>query len=379
MWLRDPAIALILVMLLLPLVAVSAPAVTHSGGENVGTGLIVPLYGQYGLPSGEWDQLIQAKAAYPQIPIVAIVNAANGSGNAKDDGYAAAIRKVQAAHILVIGYVYTSLAQKPLADVRQDVANYKAWYGVDGIYFDQMSEVAGNESYYANATQYAKSLGMVMTVGNPGTYIALSYVGTVDTLVIYERPQLPTLAYLASWLKSGDARSNFAFIAFGVPDFNQTYAKAAAASVGFMFMTDAKNYFVMPSYLSKELALLQSQLGPTSTGAGAWSPALIPARSQASTADGSEDERRPAQSFLLPEASRSSFRIPSGFLDFVKAEETPQPSAPSSSAFWTSPALLIPAPTRRRTSGVTLLTKSVIWEGLAVETEIPLPTSSGGS
>jgi hypothetical protein len=135
--------------------------------------------------------------------------------------------------------------------------------------------VAGNESYYANATQYTKSLGMVMTVGNPGTYIAQSYVGTVDTIVIYERPQLPTLAYLRNWTTSGAGKSSFAFIAFDVPDFNQTYAKAAAASVRFMFMTDAKNYFVMPTYLSKELALLQSQIMGPRSGIGAWSPEAI--------------------------------------------------------------------------------------------------------
>jgi hypothetical protein len=138
-----------------------------------------------------------------------------------------------------------------------------------------MSEVSGNESYYANATQYARSLGMVMTVGNPGTYIAQSYVGTVDTIVIYERPQLPTLAYLRNWTMSGAGKSSFAFIAFDVPDFNQTYAKAAAASVRFMFMTDAKNYFVMPTYLSKELALLQSQIVRPRSGIGAWSPEAI--------------------------------------------------------------------------------------------------------
>lgn len=275
MWLRFPAIALVLVMLLLLPSLVLSVVPQHSGGGNAGTGLLVPLYGQSGLPNGEWDQLIQAKASYPEIPIVAIVNAANGSGSAKNDSYAMAIQRVQAAHILVLGYVFTSLAQRPLAEVKQDIANYKDWYGVDGVYLDQMATVAGNESYYANATKYAKSLGMVMTMGNPGTYIARSYLGTVDTLVIYERPQLPNLAYLQSWTKSGAGKSNFAFIAFDVPDFNQTYAKAAATSVGLMFMTDAKNYFVMPTYLSNELALLQSQLVLPQTGVGAWAPAVV--------------------------------------------------------------------------------------------------------
>lgn len=292
MGLRFPALALILIALLLvPSLALRVPASPSTGGENVGTGLIVPLYGQYGLDNGEWDQLIQAKVSYPAIPIIAIVNAANGSGSAKDDGYAAAIQKVRDARILVLGYVWTDQGQRQIGDVERDIANYRSWYAVDGIYFDQMSQQSGNESYYASATQYTKSLGMIMTVGNPGTYIALSYVGTVDVLVVYEQPHLPSLSYLASWAKNGVGRENFAFIAFDVPDFNQTYAKIAAASVGFMFITDAKDYFVMPTYLPQQLALLQSQIASPHPVLGAWSPAALPSWRPTSTADGSPPQR----------------------------------------------------------------------------------------
>jgi Spherulation-specific family 4 len=269
---RFPELALVLIMLLLlSTLSPRAPASPRAGvGGNVGTGLIVPLYGQYGMPNGEWDQLIRAKVAHPAIPIVAIVNAANGPGNAKNEGYASAIEKLRVAHILVLGYVWTSQGQRPILDVEQDIANYSNWYGVDGIYFDQMAQQTGMEFYYASLTQYVKSLGMVMTVGNPGASTALSYVGTTDTIVIYESDGAPSLSYLATWAKSGVGRGNFAFIAFDVPNFNATYAKDAAASVGFMFITDAKNYFVMPTYFSKQLSLMQAQLGPPQSGLGAW-------------------------------------------------------------------------------------------------------------
>ena len=275
MKLRFPGLALVLIMLLLfSSLSQRPPATSLSvGGGSVGTGLIVPLYGQFNATNGQWDQLVIAKTAHPEIPIVAIVNAANGSGTARDDGYASAIQKLRTAHILVLGYIWTSQGQRPISDVEQDSVNYLNWYDVDGVYFDQMAQQPGMEAYYSSLTQYAKSLGMVMTVGNPGASTALSYVGTVDTIVIYETVGPPSLSYLASWEKTGFGRQNFAFIAFDVPGFNQTYAKVAAASVGYMFLTDAKNYFVMPSYFPEQLSLLQSQLSSPRPALGPWSPA----------------------------------------------------------------------------------------------------------
>ena len=116
---------------------------------------------------------------------------------------------------------------------------------------------------------------MEMTVGNPGTSTSLSYAGTVDTLVIYENSSAPSLSCLASWDKAGIGHRNFAFISYGVPDFDKTYEKAAASSVGFMFITDSKNYFVMPTYLSKELSLLQSTQGSSQSEGSTFTLAAV--------------------------------------------------------------------------------------------------------
>jgi hypothetical protein len=167
------------------------------------------------------------------------------------------------------------LGQRPILDAERDIANYSNWYKVDGIYFDQMAVKPGEESYYESLTQYAKSLGMGMTIGNPGTSTSLSYVGTVDTLVIYENSSAPRLSYLASWDKTGLGRGNFAFISYGVRDFNQSYERVAAASVGFMFITDSKNYFVLPTYFSRQLSLLQSEQGSPQSIGNAFTPAAV--------------------------------------------------------------------------------------------------------
>src|SRR5438128_2230116 len=80
----------------------------------------------------------------------------------------------------------------------------------------------GSESYYSTLTAFAKSLGMTYTMGNPGTTISTSYIGTVDSIVFYESPGLPILSSLSSYT-SGYSKSNFAYIAFSISGLNTSF------------------------------------------------------------------------------------------------------------------------------------------------------------
>src|SRR5207245_2803059 len=54
-------------------------------------------------------------------------------------------------------------------------------------FFDEMSNESGNEKYYTAISSYAKSTdGFSITFGNAGTDVPESYIGTVDTIEIYE-------------------------------------------------------------------------------------------------------------------------------------------------------------------------------------------------
>jgi hypothetical protein len=263
-------ILLLIPLLLLPSLLQSG-AVAAQPAASPPTGLIVPLYGQVG---PEWEQLIQAKQAYPAVPVVAIVNAASGSGDARNSGYASAIDSLKAVGIVVLGYVSTREGERPIKSLETDIAEWRSWYGVDGIYFDQMPQRPDMEGYYAYMTQFAKSHGMTVTMGNPGANTSLSYIGTVGTIVISESVGVPSLAYLAGWDKAGEGKGNFAFIARGVPDYNSTYVEDAAASVGYLFVSDASNYFSLPTYLSSEMSSLQS----VASGAHVPSNTFVPPR-----------------------------------------------------------------------------------------------------
>jgi hypothetical protein len=267
-------IALVLIfLLLLPSVIQSRTATAQASADSP-TGLIVPLYGQLG---PEWEQLIQAKQAYPGVPVVAIVNAASGSGDSRNGAYASAIDSLKAVGIVVIGYVSTREGGRPIKSVETDIAAWKSWYGVDGVYFDQMPQRPGMEGYYAFMTQFAKSHGMNVTMGNPGTNTSLSYIGTVGTIVISERVGVPSLSYLAGWDRAVSGKGNFAFIARSVADYNSTYVEDAAASVGFLFVSDASTYFTMPTYLSSEMSSLQSMASGGHVARNSFSPPHVSA------------------------------------------------------------------------------------------------------
>ena len=149
------------------------------------TGLIVPLYSY---PGNDWDTLVKEKSSHPSVPIVAIINPDSGPGT-KDTNYVYGVQKLQSAGIQVIGYIYT--ANVGYGNITGDIDEYKNWYKVNGIFFDQMSNVKGNETFYAQLSNYSRSVGLNFTVGNPGVDTLPSYIGTVNNMVLYDNPGLP--------------------------------------------------------------------------------------------------------------------------------------------------------------------------------------------
>ena len=87
------------------------------------TGTIVPLYTSPSHPS--WTAVIAAKKAHPTVPVIAVVNPANGPGSAINAGYVAGIGRLVDAGIKVIGYVATGYTGVPEATVRADIDRWK--------------------------------------------------------------------------------------------------------------------------------------------------------------------------------------------------------------------------------------------------------------
>jgi hypothetical protein len=198
------------------------------------TGVMVPLYTY---PGPTWDQIIAAKNAHQSVPIVAIINPKNGSGNAQDPNYVAGIQSLQSSGIAVLGYVHTNYANRDLNMAMNDTGNYKNWYNVDGIFFDEMSNIAENKNYYSSLNDHAKSMGLSLTVGNSGIDTSPSYLGVVDNIVIYDNQNLPTLSFLGGWHTSFD-KSNFSLLSYGIQTHDQLFTKKASNYVGYIYMSN---------------------------------------------------------------------------------------------------------------------------------------------
>jgi hypothetical protein len=233
------------------LVGSAHTASASSSSSN--TGVIIPLYTY---PGSTWTAVIQAKEANPGVTIVAVINPDNGPGSGQDSNYLNGIQALRSAGVVVLGYVRTSYAARPAAAVIADINCYKSWYNINGIFLDEMSNVAGNEGYYSSLNTYIKSLGYTMTVGNPGADTIKGYIGTVDVIVVYEGAGLASPSYLAGW-HSSFPKSNFASISYGVGNVNQTYVDSIRDSVGYVYLTSAtlpNPYGSVPSYLGPLVA-----------------------------------------------------------------------------------------------------------------------------
>lgn len=219
------------------------------------TGLIVPLYSY---PGSYWDILVKEKTSHPSVPIVAIINPDSGPGT-KDTNYLYGVQKLQSSGIKVIGYIYT--ANIGYGTITSYIDDYKNWYHVDGIFFDQMSNVKGNETFYASLTNYSKSVGLNYTVGNPGVDTLPSYVGTVNNLVIYDNPSLPPVSSFEGWHKNF-TKSNFSFIAYDVNATDATYVKNMTNLVQYMYISNStlpNPFNSLPGYLDSVMQILDEQ------------------------------------------------------------------------------------------------------------------------
>lgn len=137
----------------------------------------------YFVPGGLWTQM---EAAVPGVGL-AILNPDSGPGASKDTQWVTQTAQAQAAGLIVIGYVHTSYASRPLAQVKREASEYYHWYHVNGIFFDEVSNTDDKLPYYKHCLAYARSLDSTATVViNPGTQTTEGYMSVCDVVCTFE-------------------------------------------------------------------------------------------------------------------------------------------------------------------------------------------------
>jgi len=243
----------VVLMLLFAFLRAPSPA----GAASTPAGVIVPLYFTTG---SQWNGVIQAKEAHPSVPIVGVINPAGGPGTTSNANYSALTQQLQSVGVVVIGYVYTMYGARNVTAVESDISAYASWYKVNGVFLDQMAYVPGEESYYSSLTNYARSLGLSLVVGNPGVDPAPSYVGTVDTIVTYENYGFPSPEAMGGW-NANYAKTNWAVLAYGVGSLSNACVESESNYVGYLYVTNGEYPYPwdsLPPYFGDLVAELAS-------------------------------------------------------------------------------------------------------------------------
>ena len=222
------------------------------------TGVYFPLFTP---PGPVWDNMLAYREAHPSLPWVAVVDPHHGPGTQFDSTYAQNIAKLQAQNVTVLGYVSTLWGARPADAIKEDIRSYHNWYGVEGIMLDEMVSNPGFEGHYYGLAKYAKSLGMKLVIGNVGTNIAPTYIGTVDLIGTVEGDGTPPLSWLEGWQAQYD-KSNFLYITYSQGWVDSDFVAKSAQRVGLLYITDDTMpfpYDTFPSYFDEVVSALDPQ------------------------------------------------------------------------------------------------------------------------
>jgi hypothetical protein len=204
-----------------------------------------------------WDQAIRTRPA----PGVMLLNVDNGVGSAPLSHFMSLVKKARRAGITVLGYSSTEYSRRPIASVEAEVRDYKAWYGVNGIFLDTTQGTPGALSYYQTLASYIRATvpGAVIWL-NPGSFPARSFMSVANVVLVFEGSYSSFLSDQVPGWVSHYSRSKFAQVIYATPkaDLTSAISKSRARRAGYVFVTDLAGspnpYSALPSYWTQEAA-----------------------------------------------------------------------------------------------------------------------------
>lgn len=221
---------------------------------------IVPLYA-YPTDGTTWTDLAAAAAAHPTVEVVAIINPDSGPGTMADPAFADGIAQLKSAGAVVVGYVATNYGNKSKYTINGESDDYAEFYPglLDGIFFDEMSSDLADLQVYSDIGAHAKGVVGGFTIGNPGTALPIALLTTMDRVVVYENPGLPSLTDVESATLDAPP-PRFALLPYGVGALDATFVADARAYARCIYITDdvePNPWDSLPPYLDALLTALE--------------------------------------------------------------------------------------------------------------------------
>ena len=174
MKIKQPVLVLFAILLALSMYHSAQAAV-------VGQKMAIPSY--FYATSAFWTQL---QNGAPTVGL-AIINPGSGPGRKFDQNYYNTTQSTKARGVIVLGYVYTNYGSRTVSKVKADIDKYYTWYGVEGIFFDEVSNSCAKQAYYLDLYNYVKAKGgIAKVVINPGINTQECYITAADIIVNFE-------------------------------------------------------------------------------------------------------------------------------------------------------------------------------------------------
>lgn len=209
----------------------------------------------YFYPGPLWTQAISGA---PKVEIM-ILNPSNGPGTNQDPNYVKAVNSAKAAGIKVVGYVYTSYAERDMDTVKSDIDAYKRWYDVSGIFLDEVSSSVEKLAYYQKISKHIKSGRGTFVAMNPGVVPARGYITISDTTVIFEDTYVAYTTWKPpSWVSNYPA-TKFTHLVYGVSspkDIQDVISRSKSRNARYVYATNdtlPNPWDTLPSSWSTEL------------------------------------------------------------------------------------------------------------------------------
>ena len=228
-----------------------------NAAAGVCPGIAIPAYFY---PGTTWTT---ATNSAPRVNVM-IMNPNSGPGLASDPQYVQAVKTAQAAGIKVLGYVASAYGDQTIRspqNIQSEIDSYKSWYGVDGIFVDEVASSTTFVPYYQQITNYIRASKGGFVMLNPGVVPAASYIDMADTTIVFEDSYANYATWvMPTWLSNYPA-SKITHLVYAASSTQMPNAVklGAARNAGQLFVTNDKldnPWDTLPSYWTSELSTI---------------------------------------------------------------------------------------------------------------------------
>jgi hypothetical protein len=239
----------------------------HSPGDLAGRArrahparlrLGIPVYADPDVHPEIWAGIEHAPAGS-----VVIINPDSGSGAFRDARYAARVGAAQRRGHVVYGYVDTAYGARPQRGIVAEIVRHHGWFGVDGIFFDQVPGTADGLGRYAELARIARRRGLEVALNMGQANVDPGFAEIADVLAVFEGPSAAhPAAQFPDWMHDTARRAQLWHLVFDAPDesaLEAALARAAAGPCELVFVTDGRApnpWHRLPDYWAREVALV---------------------------------------------------------------------------------------------------------------------------